>query len=325
MVDSTPPPLNQRLALITGASAGIGAALARVYAAHGYDLALSARREDRLRALADEIRLSHGVEVLIVPADLADPAAPKAILDHIEAHGRVVDALVNNAGYGLVGAYADTRWEDQRAFLQVLVTAICELAHRVAPGMIERRFGRILNVASVAGLIAGSPGGGLYSAAKAFVVSFSESLHLEMAPHWRPRIGALPRLHLHRVSRRERDPRHRGPTGAAMAVAGRGRSGGGGFRGGGGEPADLRARRAQQGDRRGRPYPPRRMGHGADGQTGAAAGLGLDGHGSHQGAEAGGASRRRLDDLRAPNGAWLLLQGVEAADQGGGRDFLGNA
>jgi short-subunit dehydrogenase len=183
MGDSTQRPINQRLALITGASAGIGAALARVYAAHGYDLALSARREDRLRALADEIRLSHGVEVLIAPADLADPVAPKAILDHIEAHGRVVDALVNNAGYGLVGPYADTRWEDQRAFLQVLVTAVCELAHRVAPGMVERRFGRILNVASVAGLIAGSPGGGLYSAAKAFVVSFSESLHLEMAPH----------------------------------------------------------------------------------------------------------------------------------------------
>jgi uncharacterized protein len=183
MVDSTPRSTTQRLALITGASAGIGAAFARIYAAHGYDLALSARREDRLRALADEIRLSHGVEVLIVPADLADPAAPKAILDHIEAHGRVVDALVNNAGYGIVGAYTDTRWEDQRAFLQVLVTAVSELAHRVAPGMAERRFGRILNVASVAALLAGSPGGGLYSAAKAFVVSFSESLHLELAPH----------------------------------------------------------------------------------------------------------------------------------------------
>ncbi len=173
--------MSERLALITGASAGIGAAFARIYAAHGYDLALSARREDRLRALAEEVRLSHGVEVLIIPADLADPSAPKAILDDIEAHGRVVDALVNNAGYGIASAYADTRWEDQRAFLQVMVTAVCELAHRAVPGMVERRFGRIVNVASVAGLVAGSPGGGLYSAAKAFVVSFSQSLHLEMA------------------------------------------------------------------------------------------------------------------------------------------------
>ena len=126
------PPVTARLALITGASAGIGAALAREFAAHyGYDLALTARREDRLRALADEIRLSHGVETLVLPADLADPAAPAALIDQIAAHGRAVDALVNNAGYGLVGPYAESRWEDQAAFLQVMVTAVCELAHRV--------------------------------------------------------------------------------------------------------------------------------------------------------------------------------------------------
>jgi uncharacterized protein len=173
--------MSGRLALVTGASAGIGAALARVYATHGYDLALTARRKDRLEALADEIRLSAGVEVLIVPADLADPAAPAAILADIAAHGRNVDALINNAGYGLVGPYAESRWEDQNASLQVMVTAVCELAHRVAPGMVERRFGRIVNVASLAGLLPGSPGGGLYGAMKSFVVSFSQTLHVELA------------------------------------------------------------------------------------------------------------------------------------------------
>jgi hypothetical protein len=170
-----------RLALITGASAGIGAAFAREFAAHGYDLALSARREDRLTALADEIRLSHGIETLVLAADLTDPAAPAALMSEIAAHGRSVDALVNNAGYGLVGPYADSRWDDQAASLQVMVTAPCELAHRVLPGMLEAKFGRIVNVASMAGLVAGSPGGGLYSAIKAFMVSFSQSLHLETA------------------------------------------------------------------------------------------------------------------------------------------------
>ena len=173
--------MSERLALVTGASAGIGAALARVYATHGYDLALTARRKDRLETLADEIRLSAGVEVLIVPADLADPAAPAAILAEVAAHGRNVDALINNAGYGLVGPYAESRWEDQNASLQVMVTAVCELAHRVAPDMVERRFGRIVNVASLAGLVPGSPGGGLYGAIKAFVVSFSQTLHAELA------------------------------------------------------------------------------------------------------------------------------------------------
>jgi short-subunit dehydrogenase len=169
-----------RLALVTGASAGIGAAFARIYASHGFDLALTARREDRLRVLADEIRLAHGVEVLILPADLADPGAPAHLIGDIVAHGRSVDALVNNAGYGLVGPYADSRWEDQAAFLQVMVTAVCELAHRALPSMVERRFGRIVNVASMAGIAPGAPGGGLYSAAKALVLSFSQTLHMEL-------------------------------------------------------------------------------------------------------------------------------------------------
>ena len=171
--------MSDRLALITGASAGIGAAFARLYAGHGYDLAITARRVDRLRELADDIRLRSGVEVLVVPADLADPAAAEAVLAEIAGHGRTVDALINNAGYGLPGSYANSSWEDQAAFLQVMTVAPCELAHRVLSGMLERKFGRIINVASVAGLIPGGPGATLYGASKAFMIRFSQSLHLE--------------------------------------------------------------------------------------------------------------------------------------------------
>ncbi len=171
--------MDRRLALVTGASAGIGASFARILASHGYDVALTARRADRLDTLAEEISLRFGVEALTVVADLAEPEAPGQILDYLTAHGRTVDALVNNAGYGLSGAYGDTRWEDQQAFIQVMMTAPAELAHRVLPGMIHRGFGRIVNVASLAGLVPGSAGHTLYGGVKAFLVRFSQSLHME--------------------------------------------------------------------------------------------------------------------------------------------------
>jgi short-subunit dehydrogenase len=171
--------MDRRLALVTGASAGIGAAIARIYASHGYDVALTARRSDRLERLADELGLRYGVETLTVTADLAEAEAPQAILDHLAAHGRNVDALVNNAGYGLGGTFASTSWAEQEAFLRVMLHAPSELAHKVLPGMVERRFGRILNVASLAGLIPGSGGHTLYGAVKSYLVKFSQSLHLE--------------------------------------------------------------------------------------------------------------------------------------------------
>lgn len=171
--------MDRRLALVTGASAGIGAAFARILASHGYDVALTARRADRLDKLAEELSLRFGVEALTIAADLAEPEAPGQILDHLTAHGRTVDCLVNNAGYGLPGAYSETRWSDQAAVLQVMVTAPCELAHRLVPGMLHRRFGRIVNVASLAGLVPGAAGHTLYGAVKGFLVRFSQSLHLE--------------------------------------------------------------------------------------------------------------------------------------------------
>ena len=169
----------RRLCLITGASSGIGAAFARIYASHGYDVALVARREERLAALSDDIRLRHAVETLVIPADLSEAGAPAHVLDQIELHGRRVAALVNNAGYSLPGKYATTGWPDQAAMLQVMLTAVCELTQKVLPGMVAERFGRIVNVASVAGLIPASPGQSLYAPIKAFLVRFSETLHVE--------------------------------------------------------------------------------------------------------------------------------------------------
>ena len=171
--------MDRRLALVTGASAGIGAAFAKIYASHGYDVALTARRAERLERLAEEIRLAHGVETLVIPADLAQAEAPAKLLEHLAAHGRSVDALVNNAGYGVPGAFTDSPWETHEAFLRVMLTAPTELAHRTLPGMAERGFGRIVNVASLAGLIPGSPGATLYGAVKSYLVKVSQSLHLE--------------------------------------------------------------------------------------------------------------------------------------------------
>jgi short-subunit dehydrogenase len=172
--------VTRRLALITGASAGIGQAFARVYAAHGWDVALTGRRAGRLHQLADEIRMRHGVETLVVPADLAEPSAPETLLAEIHAEGRVVDALVNNAGYSNPHGFASSAWADHRAFLQVLLLAPAELAHLVLPGMLERRFGRIVNVCSVAGLLPATGGDTLYGPTKSFLIKFSQGLHLEV-------------------------------------------------------------------------------------------------------------------------------------------------
>ena len=174
-----PEPGSRRLCLITGASAGIGAAFARLYASRGYDLALTARRGDRLVLIAGDVTRRYGIQALIIPADLADSGAPDRILGHIAGHGRQVDALVNNAGYGLAGPYADLDWADQAAMLQVMLTAPSALAHKLLPGMASRGFGRIVNVASLAGLMPGYPGHTLYGPIKAFLVKLSQALHVE--------------------------------------------------------------------------------------------------------------------------------------------------
>jgi short-subunit dehydrogenase len=169
--------------LITGASSGIGEALAKVFAAEGWNLILAARREDRLRALAAGLETAHGIRVAVIVCDLSQPSAPASLCAEIAVRGLVVDALVNNAGYGVPGVFVASSWERQQAMLQVMVTSLTELTHRLVPGMIERRFGRILNVASLAGLVPAPAGHTLYAASKALVVRFSEALSHEVRPH----------------------------------------------------------------------------------------------------------------------------------------------
>jgi hypothetical protein len=164
-----------RRALVTGASAGIGAAFARALASRGADLVLTARRADRLEALARELAAAHGVAARAVAADLADPAARRRLI----ADAGAVDILVNNAGYGQPGHYEDAPWAEHRDFIEVMTTAYAELAHAALPHMQAQGYGRIVNVASVAGLVPGSAGHTLYGATKAFLVSFSQSLAAE--------------------------------------------------------------------------------------------------------------------------------------------------
>lgn len=169
-----------RTALVTGASAGIGKALAARFAEHGFDLVLVARREQRLRELARDFGERCGITALVIPADLADPEAPRSIHDRLGAEGVAVDALVNNAGYGIPEDYKDTTWEAQARFIQVMATAPAHLMHLFLPGMIERGYGRIINVASLAALIPGLAGHTLYSGVKAFLVKTSQSLMIEL-------------------------------------------------------------------------------------------------------------------------------------------------
>jgi len=168
-------------ALVTGASAGIGAAIAREYAHRGKPLILTARREDRLHALARS--LGEIVPCTVIAADLADPTAPKTLFEICRERGLHVDTLDNNAGYGVPGAYLSSPWDTHAAFVQVMITAISELSWRFLPAMRAAGHGRILNVASLAGLVPGSAGHTLYAAAKSYVIKFSESLALEQREH----------------------------------------------------------------------------------------------------------------------------------------------
>jgi short-subunit dehydrogenase len=170
---------SRRTALITGASAGIGTALARVFASHGFNVVLTGRRADRLNALSEELRATHGIQARAIPADLARSESCAELVGALDSDGIGIDALVNNAGYGVPGFYGETSWAIQRDFIQVLVTAPCELAHRLLPGMTRRGYGRILNVASVAGFMPGSASHTLYGGAKAMLIKFSQALHSE--------------------------------------------------------------------------------------------------------------------------------------------------
>lgn len=165
--------------LITGASSGIGAALARGFAGQGFDLVLSARRRERLEQLAAELRARHGVAVAVIVADLAQPGGAAGLLAALQERQLVVHTLVNNAGFGLRGGFTDASWPQAEAMLQVMVQAPLQLCHGLLPAMQACGEGRILNVASLAGLVPGLPGSTLYSACKALLIRFSQSLAAE--------------------------------------------------------------------------------------------------------------------------------------------------
>ncbi len=168
------------VAVITGASAGIGAALARVFARHGHELALVARREDRLNALADEIAASGARRPIVIVADLLKPGASRQIADALKGQGAEPQFVVNNAGFGLVGLAALLDRDAQLQMVDVNVRALTELSLAFIDSLARNR-GGLLNVGSMAGFLPG-PGMAVYYATKAYVLSLSEALHSELNP-----------------------------------------------------------------------------------------------------------------------------------------------
>lgn len=165
-------------ALVTGASGGIGLELARLFAADGRDLVLVARSRDKLSTLADELSAKHGVTARVVARDLARPEAPLEIFDELKGAGVEVESLVNNAGFGSYGLFAETDARAELEMLQVNVVALTHLTKLFLPGMIARRRGRVMQVASTAAFQPG-PLMAVYYASKAYVLSFSEALSNE--------------------------------------------------------------------------------------------------------------------------------------------------
>ncbi|MDX5298275.1 MAG: SDR family oxidoreductase [Gammaproteobacteria bacterium] len=172
---------SKRTALITGASAGIGAAFARHLAKEGYALLLVARRQERLQALADELTRQHGVRCDLLAADLNEPSAPETIMAYAQREGIEIDVLINNAGLSGKSAFAETPWPQLAGEIQLMITAPTELCHRVLPGMRARGWGRIINLSSLAAF---SPPGAslLYTGIKSYVLSMSQSLDMELKP-----------------------------------------------------------------------------------------------------------------------------------------------
>jgi short-subunit dehydrogenase len=172
--------VTERVTLITGASAGIGAELARVFASHKHRVVLVARRAERLKALADEIVASGGATPIIIPCDLEARDACDQIAAALTAADVEVEYVVNNAGFGMFGRAIEMDRDKQLGLLDVNVRALTDLSLRFADSLIRTR-GGILNISSIAGFLPG-PGMAVYYASKAYVLSFTEALHQELGP-----------------------------------------------------------------------------------------------------------------------------------------------
>lgn len=174
--------MSPRTALITGASAGLGAEFARQLAAQGRDLLLVARREERLKQLAAELTARYGHRVEIFAADLSEPDAPERIQAFATRQGLEVDWLVNNAGVAGPELLEERDWQKQARFFELMMTSVAHMCHLFVPPMRERRFGRVINVSSFAGRLSRKAGGN-YGPAKAYLVALSEELALLLKEH----------------------------------------------------------------------------------------------------------------------------------------------
>ncbi|HEU0139623.1 MAG TPA: SDR family oxidoreductase [Bryobacteraceae bacterium] len=166
--------------LVTGASSGIGAELAKIFAAQGYSVALAARSVSKLEELAAELANRYKARSRVIQSDLGDPDAPPRVYEELGKLGIALEALVNNAGFGLRGFFAESDTGRLLEMMQVNMTALTHLTRLFLPGMIARRSGRILNVASTAGFVPG-PTMAVYYASKAYVVSLTEALANELS------------------------------------------------------------------------------------------------------------------------------------------------
>ncbi len=171
--------MSPEIVLVTGASSGIGRALAKCFAAEGCSLILVARKRHPLQELAEELRKAHKTQSEVLTADLAEPGAPARLFNHLQTNGTKVDVLVNNAGFGAHGPFVELPVQRQLDMIQVNVTALTHLTHLLLPGMIQRKHGGVLNVASTASFQPG-PGMSVYYATKAFVLSFTEGIAEEL-------------------------------------------------------------------------------------------------------------------------------------------------
>jgi uncharacterized protein len=174
-----PEPSVSSTALVTGASSGIGAAIARELAERGYSIALSARREERLQSLATELSSEHGVTAEAFAADLGDPAERDRLADELTSGGRSVEVLVNNAGFGHQADFAISPRERMVEMVRLNVEAVVDLTSRFLSPMVERGRGAVINIAST-GSFQPLPGSAVYGASKAFVLSFSEAIRTEL-------------------------------------------------------------------------------------------------------------------------------------------------
>src|SRR6516225_9340534 len=177
---SLPRPTPESTALITGASAGIGSAIARELARRGHGCVLVARRKPRLDELAEELRDKHGVRAEVIPCDLGKPAARTKLQERIGELGLDVEILVNNAGFATNGPFSESDPERELEQVRVLVEAVVALSSAFIPGMVERGRGAVLNVSSTAAMQP-LPYSAGYSAAKSYVLTFSEALHQELS------------------------------------------------------------------------------------------------------------------------------------------------